>query len=216
MSFLKGLTGGLAGAGLGFLTGGPGGALAGGLAGFGSAYGASQQAGASQDMAREQMKFQREMSSTAHQRQVKDLKKAGLNPILSTNSGASSPGGAMGQAQNITGSAVTSALNATLMKSQIAKINAETGLTNKQSDSIDPFAKGGAAIGSLADYLTNHAATTAAQIQKWTNQYFKDKSDINPGGFNKSNTKKKGSIEKIQVKRNGKWVDISDPSVTKH
>lgn len=66
---------------------------------YGKYTGTTQQNAANRDMSREQMDFQQRMSDTSHQREVKDLRKAGLNPILSANAGASTPPGSTAQMQ---------------------------------------------------------------------------------------------------------------------
>lgn len=72
-----------------------GGLLGSGISAWSNYSSARQQNIMSRDVAREQMAFQERMSSTAHQREVEDLRKAGLNPILSAGGGgASSPAGA--------------------------------------------------------------------------------------------------------------------------
>jgi len=118
-----------------------GGALAGGGVLLGSIAGGMF--GNSQ--AKKEMDFQKWMSNTSHRREMADLEKAGLNPLLSGKyGGASTPGGAIAPVVNTLGNAMESGISnfSALQSAQqtaanIDKTKADTAYTVATTPSPD-------------------------------------------------------------------------------
>lgn len=111
--------------------------------------------------ARKNREFQKMMSDTAHQREVKDLRAAGLNPILSAKlGGASTPVGSAATMPDL-GQSITSGLQASTAsatgEADINLKNANAALTQAQTTLAENLIPGSEGVATVTEQISNVA-----------------------------------------------------------
>jgi len=155
--------------------------------------------------------FQERMSSTAMTRQAVDLRNAGINPLLAGRmGGASSPGGAVGQAPDFAQGAAhgaSTALAARLQRAQISLVEAQAdqagaqaGLSRTQAADISNTAAAGRLdLISIQRDLANQEFT---RIQEsWDSIIARAKAEVEQLVSSASGARARAALDQADLKR---------------
>lgn len=155
--------------------------------------------------------FQADMSSTSHQREVRDLRLAGLNPILSATggSGASTPGGAMAPVKDIGNSALDAAMAYKANKASVNLMDQQAYTQRAQEQ-----------VAYAQRDLTNQqeresSARTAATIYDAIGRGYKseqEKLDLELRAAQQKGYLDQAEVDSSDDKRKARWVDMYSSS----
>lgn len=204
------------GAAAGGFFGGPTGAMIGGSLGSSLMQQQGQKEANKQNvsLAREQMAFQERMSSSAYQRSMADLDKAGLNPMLAfAQGGASAPTGQTAQVQNEAldlNPAIQKTIEVQMAKqnlnnlkasakqiqAQTRKLNSETQAINKTMPTKEAQGEAGKLIKQGLESVTSSAKGASNMMDKG---FEKAKNKYDSYKMKKAEIKQKSKYSKSQA-----------------
>lgn len=181
----------IVGAGVGAAYGGVPGAAAGGQAGgmFSTMIGQQDANKANVQLGKDQMTFQERMSNTAFQRQMNDLRNAGLNPMMASSMGGSStPSGSSPQVSNVFSDMnqnISSAADSARLKKELDATDSQISVNDaiKETQQTQADLNVANAKNAKANEETTRAELPAVRAQSRVAQQ-QAKADIKKAEFN--------------------------------